>query len=88
MVGWAVQTSVKRKPLGHSARLVAARAMLARQDILLNSLFGAPWTFVVDPGHMSNRFATISAKDVDLVVKVFEWGFFEELVTFKEVVVV
>lgn len=40
-------------------------------------------------GHMSNRLAVMSAEDAGLVVKIFEWVLFEELIiTFKEIVVV
>lgn len=37
---------------------------------------------------MSNRLAIVSAEDVDLVVKIFYWAFLEELIAFKEAVVV
>lgn len=70
-----------------SARLVATRAVLARHDELLNALFSAPRTLVVH-GHMSNRLAIVSAENVDLVVKIVNWAFFEEFTALEEAVVV
>lgn len=86
-----------------SARLVAARTMLARQDVLVDALLSAARTLAAHlhclatpictlfrPAYrdVNNRLAVSTARSVDLVVKIFCSALSERAIALKATMVI